>query len=53
MPGRPKIEKDVRELVHEIALASPLWGAPRIHGELLKLGVEVAQSTSIQVHAER
>ena len=44
-PGRPKIEKDVRELVREISLANPLWGAPRIHGELLKLGIEIAQST--------
>jgi hypothetical protein len=45
MPGRPKVEKDVRELVREISLANPLWGAPRIHGELLKLGIEIAQST--------
>jgi transposase InsO family protein len=44
-PGRPKIEKDVRELILEISVANPLWGAPRIHGELLKLGIEVAQST--------
>jgi hypothetical protein len=44
-PGRPKIGKDVRELVREISVANPLWGAPCIHGELLKLGIEVAQST--------
>jgi transposase InsO family protein len=44
-PGRPKIEADVRELIREISLVNPLWGAPRIHGELLKLGIEVAQST--------
>jgi len=43
--GRPKLEKDIRNLVREISLANPLWGAPRIHGELLKLGIEVAQST--------
>lgn len=44
-PGRPEIEKDLRDLIREISLANPLWGAPRIHGELLKLGIEVAQST--------
>jgi len=44
-PGRPKIERGLRELIREISLANPLWGAPRIHGELLKLGIEVAQST--------
>jgi transposase InsO family protein len=44
-PGRPKIGKDVRELIREISRANPLWGAPRLHGELLKLGIEVAQST--------
>jgi len=45
MPGRPKIAKDVRDLIRKISLANPLWGAPRIHGELRKLGIEVAQST--------
>jgi transposase InsO family protein len=44
-PGRPMIEKDLRELIREISLANPLWGAPRIHGELLKLGIKIAQST--------
>jgi len=43
--GRPKVEKDIRDLIREISLANPLWGAPRIHGELLKLGIEIAQST--------
>jgi transposase InsO family protein len=45
MSGRPKVEKDIRDLIREISRANPLWGAPRIHGELLKLGIEVAQST--------
>jgi putative transposase len=36
--GRPRIGADVRRLVREMAVANPLWGAPRIHGELLKLG---------------
>ncbi len=36
---------DVRNLVRRISRENPLWGAPRIHGELLKLGIEIAQST--------
>jgi transposase InsO family protein len=43
--GRPKIRGEVRRLIREMSLANRLWGAPRIHGELLKLGIEVAQST--------
>jgi Integrase core domain len=43
--GRPGIAKDMRDLIREIGRANPLWGAPRIHGELLKLGIDVAQST--------
>jgi len=37
--GRPPISLEVRQLIREISLANPLWGAPRNHGELLKLGV--------------
>ena len=44
-PGRPRLPGEVRDLIREISLANPLWGAPRIHGELLKLGIEVAQTT--------
>src|SRR3979411_1881794 len=43
--GRPKIPGEIRRLIREVSLANRLWGAPRIHGELLKLGIEVAQST--------
>jgi hypothetical protein len=43
--GRPKISVDLRKLIGEMSCANPLWGAPHIHGELLKLGFEVAQST--------
>jgi transposase InsO family protein len=43
--GRPKIPGEIRRLIREMSLANRLWGAPRIHGELLKLGIEVAQST--------
>ena len=43
--GRPRISKDIRDLIREMSLANPLWGAPRIHGELLKLGLDVGQTT--------
>ena len=43
--GRPKVPIEIRRLIREMSLANRLWGAPRIHGELLKLGIEVAQST--------
>ena len=44
-PGRPAIDGEVRELIRKMSLANALWGAPRIHGELLKLGIEVSQAT--------
>ncbi len=43
--GRPTISAELRTLIGEMSRANPLWGAPRIHGELLKLGFDVAQST--------
>jgi transposase InsO family protein len=43
--GRPKVSAELRALIREMSRANSLWGAPRIHGELLKLGFEVAQST--------
>ena len=43
--GRPKIDQDLRDLIRRISTENPLWGASRIHGELLMLGFEVAQST--------
>ena len=43
--GRPQIDPELRELIRRMSVENPLWGAPRIHGELLKLGVEVAQSS--------
>jgi transposase InsO family protein len=43
--GRPPIDDERVDLIRSISLENPLWGAPRIHGELLKLGVRVAQST--------
>ena len=41
--GRPKMSPENRDLIRRMSLANPLWGAPRIHGELLKLGIEVSQ----------
>jgi len=43
--SRPKIAADLRALIRQMSAENPLWGAPRIHGELLKLGFEVAQSS--------
>jgi transposase InsO family protein len=43
--GRPRASAEVRSLIHEMSVANPLWGAPRIHGELLKLGIAVGQTT--------
>jgi len=41
--GRPRVSSELADLVRTMALANPLWGGPRIHGELLKLGLEVSQ----------
>ena len=43
--GRPRISREVRELIRQMSTANPLWGAPRIHGELLKLGIQISQAT--------
>ena len=44
-PGRPVISKEIRELIRQVSGANPLWGTPRIVGELGKLGINVAKST--------
>jgi len=44
-PGRPAVAPAVRALIRRMADANPLWGAPRIHGELRKLGLEISQAT--------
>src|SRR5215813_5835854 len=44
-PGRPRVYLEIRQLVRTMAAANPIWGAPRIHGELLKLGFEVSERT--------
>jgi transposase InsO family protein len=44
-PGRPRTSKTTRDLIRTLSTDNPLWGAPRIHGELLKLGMDVSQAT--------
>ena len=51
--GRPRIETDVRALIRLMSMGNPLWGAPRIHGELLTLGFEVAQSSVAKYMVKR
>ena len=51
--GRPLIEADLRALIRRMSAENPLWGAPRIHGELLKLGFEVAQSSVAKYMVKR
>jgi hypothetical protein len=43
--GRPSMGHEVRDLIRQMNAANPLWGAPRIHGELLKLGIKISQAT--------
>ena len=43
--GRPKIDPELRRLIRQMCCANPLWGAPWIHGELLKLGIDVSEAT--------
>ena len=43
--GRPGVSKEIRDLIRDISCVIVLWGAPRLHGELLKLGIEVSQAT--------
>src|SRR5256884_2881626 len=51
--GRPQIDADLRALIRRMSAENPLWGAPRIHGELLKLGFEVAQSSVAKYMVKR
>jgi hypothetical protein len=51
--GRPKAAADIRKLIRDMSIANPLWGAPRIHGELLKLGIDVGQTTVAKYMARR
>jgi hypothetical protein len=47
--GRPKVPLAIRQLIRKISIANPLWEAPRIHGELLKLGVDIGQTKRLAV----
>jgi hypothetical protein len=51
--GRPQIDTELRVLIRWISIENPLWRAPRIHGELLKLGFEIAQSSVAKYMVER
>jgi transposase InsO family protein len=51
--GRPPIEAELRALIRQMSTENLLWGAPRIHGELLKLGFEVAQSSVAKYMVKR
>ena len=44
-PGRPAVPPEVRELIRTMSRENPLWGAPRIHGELLKLGIDIGETS--------
>ena len=51
--GRPTVSLEVRRLIREMSIVNPLWGAPRIHGELLKLGIDVGQTSVAKYMARR
>jgi Homeodomain-like domain len=51
--GRPQIDTELRALIRQMSVENPRWGAPRIHGELLKLGFEIAQSTVAKYMVKR
>src|SRR5260370_16984093 len=53
MGGRPQIDAELRVLIRRMRVENPLWGAPRIRGELLKLGFEVAQSSVAKYMVKR
>jgi putative transposase len=44
-PGRPQVTEEVRELIRTMSRENPIWGAPKIHGELLKLGIEIGETS--------
>ena len=51
--GRPTVPQEIRKLIREMSIANPLWGAPRIHGELLKLGIGIGQTSVAKYMARR
>jgi transposase InsO family protein len=51
--GRPTVPLAIRGLIREMSIANPLWGAPRVHGELLKLGIDIGQTSVAKYMARR
>jgi transposase InsO family protein len=51
--GRPTVPLEIRRLIRQMSLDNPLWGAPRIHGELLKLGIDIGQTSVAKYMARR
>jgi len=51
--GRPRVPVEIGRLIREMSIANPLWGAPRIHGELLKLGIDIGQTSVAKYIARR
>ena len=51
--GRPEVSPEIRGLIRKMAEANPPWGAPRIHGELLKLGIEISERTVSRLMPKR
>jgi hypothetical protein len=43
--GRPAVPREIRDLIRRMSRENPLWGAPRIHGELLKLGINIGETS--------
>jgi len=50
---RQQLDGKLRDLIRQMSIANPLWGAPRIHGELLMLGIEIAESTVVKYMVPR
>jgi hypothetical protein len=44
-PGRPPVSKEIRQLIRKMSRENPIWGAPRIRGELLKLGIDIGETS--------
>jgi transposase InsO family protein len=51
--GRPTLPSEIHQLIRAMSIANPLWGAPRIHGELLKLGIDIGQTSVAKYMARR
>ena len=50
-PGRPRVPQAIRDLIRMMSRNNPRWGAPRLHGELLKLGIEITRANGRQIYA--